>query len=37
MGHTAIIVSTENGKIIYAQHDADKNNGDLGEYLDDNI
>lgn len=37
MGHTAIIVSTDNGRIIYAQHDDDKNNGDLGKYLDDNI
>ncbi len=34
MGHTAIIVSTDNGRIKYAQHDDDKNDGDLGTYLD---
>ena len=34
MGHTAIIVSKDNGRIRYAQHDDDKNNGDLGEYFD---
>ena len=37
MGHTAIIVSVDNGRIIYAQHDDDKNDGDLGKYLDANI
>ena len=34
MGHTAMIVSTDNGIITYAQHDNDKNNGNLNEYLD---
>ena len=34
IGHTAIIVSTDNGRIKYAQHDSDKNDGDLGDYLD---
>ena len=33
MGHTAIIVSTDNGVIKYAQHDSDKNDGNLNEYL----
>ena len=37
MGHTAIIVSTDNGRIQYAQHDEDKNDGDLGKYLDENV
>lgn len=36
MAHTAIIVSTENGIIKYAQHDSDKNDGNLNKYLDDN-
>ena len=34
MGHTAMIVSVDDGRIKYAQHDDDKNDGDLGEYLD---
>ena len=34
MGHAAIIVSVDNGRIKYAQHDSDKDNGDLGYYLD---
>lgn len=37
MEHTAMIVSVEDGKITYAQHDDDKNDGDLGKYLDTNI
>ena len=36
MGHTAIIVSVENGVITYAQHDDDKNNGNLNQYLIEN-
>ena len=32
--HTSIIVSTENGKITYAQHDDNYDSRDLGEYLD---
>ena len=34
MGHTSIIVSTKNGRIIYAQHDSNYNDRDLGDYLD---
>ena len=37
MGHTAMIVSTNNGRIKYAQHDDDKNDGDLNQYLDNNF
>ncbi|MDD6563977.1 MAG: amidase domain-containing protein [Clostridiales bacterium] len=36
MEHTAMIVSVDNGVIIYAQHDIDKNDGNLNEYLDKN-
>jgi len=32
--HAAMIVSVDNGRIKYAQHDADKNDGDLGSFLD---
>ena len=31
-----MIVSVDNGVIIYAQHDIDKNDGNLNEYSDKN-